>query len=134
MSPHFKLQIASLMTSKPTCSRVLTRDLDDTVACWPWSFPFQPVFFHPCFWRFAPQHASTLWQDEDRLQHVLHLISLNKYLAGSFTDTIVPAVLFLTILLSCCFYRWHLSSALLRYIIIVAVLQAQIWRPGYTNL
>lgn len=61
-------------------------------------------------------------QDKDESPYLLHLINFNKYIAGTYTSTILPAVLFLTILLSCCFYRWHLSNVLLRYIIITTSL------------
>ena len=53
-------------------------------------------------------------QDKDKSHFLLHFISFNKYVAGTYTNTILPAVLFLAILPSCCFYRWCLGSAILR--------------------
>ena len=74
------------------------------------------------FWDLLLRMPPNSGQDEDKLHFLLHFISFNKYVAGTYTDIILPAVLFLAILLSCCFYRWRLGSAILRYIVIAASL------------
>ena len=66
------------------------------------------------FWDLLLRMPPNSGQDEDKSHFLLHFISFNKYVAGTYTNTILPAVLFLAILPSCCFYRWCLGSAILR--------------------
>lgn len=116
LPPYYIWQWASLETYKTTHFLLLTWHLVivnsiskchyfflviDLTQSRQFSFPLS------CDWLLSMPPDSG--QDEDKSHYLLHLISFNKYVAGTYTNSILPAVLFLTILLSCCFYRWHLG-------------------------